>query len=330
MKAAFLFPGQGAKNVAVTLRALDGDGAALAEHAAVQAGVSLSRIARRPLLLDRTEVLQPVLTALALAASLRLSRAGIEPSIVVGQSLGEVAAWSAAGGISAERAVELCALRGRLMAREAAKRPGGMVALASGDPGLIEGALAAGRRAGALYIAAHNAPEETVLSGDEAALRAAMAHARGVATRIATAGAWHSPAMAGALAEWRAALRAAPRSPLRCAFIANRHGDVVTSSDAIPDLLAEQLVRQVELARSFVALRAHADALVTVGPGAVLRSLVRKNFLPRRDASRPDEAHPERDHAESHAAMALHHYKLLSTDDERSLTETIAALRGAA
>lgn len=302
---AFLFPGQGVKRAEGSLRAAVATeaGRAHCELAAREAGVPLQKVLERPSLLDRTEVLQPMLTAIALAAAEALADAGIHPRVVLGHSLGEVAAWSVAGCIDANDAVRLAALRGRLMAREAKGNPGGLVALATSDPGMIEAALGAGRRAGALCLAAHNAPDETVLSGDEAAVRAVMAFAPDLATRVPTSGAWHSPAMAGAVAEWRAALRETPRHPARCTFIANRSGEVVTQSDDLPDLLAEQLVRPVAWARALATASALAGSVVILGPGAVLRSLWHRNG----GRTRPH---------------ALH-----STEDSRSLAETIAALR---
>jgi [acyl-carrier-protein] S-malonyltransferase len=306
-RVMFLFPGQGAKRADAALRAAvrAPEGRALCEVAARAAGLDLARLLARPSLLDRTEVYQPVITAVALAAARALAAAGIAPAVVLGHSLGEVAAWSAAGCIPAEAAVELAAARGRLMAREAAAHPGGMVALATAEEPLIEAALAAGRSAGALDVAARNAPDETVLTGDEAAVRAVLAFAPAVATRLPTPGAWHSPAMAGALDEWRAALRAVDRAEPRCAFVANRTGDVVASGYEIPDLLAEQLVRPVAWTQALATAAAGARALVTLGPGAVLRSLWHRNTGRGNARTIP----------------------VLATEDERSLAETVATWR---
>lgn len=306
-RAAFLFPGQGAKRADAALRAAARrpEGRALLDLAARAAGVDLAQALSRPSLLDRTEVYQPLITAAALASAEALAAAGAAPQVVLGHSLGEVAAWAAAGGISAPEAIALAAVRGRLMAREAAAHPGGMVALATDDEALIDAALAAGRRAGALFVAARNAPDETVLTGDLAAVRAVLAFAPAEATRLPTGGAWHSPAMEGARREWEEALRAvSARGELRCAFIANRTGEVVASARDVPGLLAEQLVRPVAWARSVAAAAALADTAVTLGPGAVLRALWLKNVRSGRSA-----------------------HRLLSTEDERSLAAAIEGLR---
>jgi len=322
VEIAFLFPGQGAKRVDAALRSTvrSEGGRALCELAAREADVPLARLLERPALLDRTEVLQPVLTAICLAASEALRAGGVVPAVVLGHSLGELAAWSAAGCVTAQEAVRLAAARGRLMAREAAARPGGMVALATADATVIAEALDVGRNAGrsagpnvgwnagAMVVAAYNAPDETVLTGDEVAVRAVLAFAPALATRVPTAGAWHSPAMAGAVEDWRYVLRSAERSGARCGYVSNAHGEVVKGGDEILELLAEQLVRPVWWTRALASVSARGGAVVTMGPGAVLRSLWHRN---------------QRVARESAGATAA----LFATDDERSLAETVAALR---
>lgn len=346
-RVAFLFPGQGAKRVHEALRSVCAaePGRALCEAAARAADVPLDRVLARPSLLDRTEILQPMLAAISLAIVARLSVAGIQPDIVLGHSAGEVVAWSAAGGIAPETAIDLCALRGRLMAREAAAHPGGMVALATSDPDAIDVALAVGRQAGALCLAAHNAPDETVLSGDEPAIRAVLAFAPGKTTRVPTAGPWHSPAMEGALSAWRQALHETASHPPTCEFVANRTGHLSGGAADILSLLAEQLVRPVAWAAALATVRGRADVVVTIGPGAVLRALWHRCF--RADASEkaspPAESRghdhpggagfgetggdgltgPARGDAARHPLTLL-----LATDDERALGETIATLRG--
>jgi [acyl-carrier-protein] S-malonyltransferase len=277
VKIALLFPGQAPRHLLSALAdaAADPGGRALLEHAARAAQVPYAHLAERGgRALDRTEILQPVLTAVALHAAQCLLDAGLAPHAVAGHSLGEIAAWSAAGAITAEHAIDLAALRGRLMAREAARSPGGLLAILDGSTVAIERALAAGSAHGHLSIAAWNAPDEIVLTGAHAALAAA---AIVVPSRpIPVAGAWHSPAMSGAASELRIALHAVPRRALARPLVANRDGDVA-SGDTIPDLLAEQLTHPICWTRTLETLRGLGITdHVTAGPGTVLRGLVRK------------------------------------------------------
>ena len=83
------------------------------------------------------------MVAVCLGVARMLERAGVRAQLMLGHSLGELAAWAAAGAITAEDAMRVAALRGALMAREAARHPGGMVRLI-GDPASCDQALAEG------------------------------------------------------------------------------------------------------------------------------------------------------------------------------------------
>ena len=273
---AFLFAGQGVEPPWVSPELLaDPCIAELVGVAGEAAGCDVRRLlARGGRELARTEVLQPALVAVCLGIDRRLARAGLRPSIVLGHSLGELAAWAAAGGISAEDAIRLAAKRGALMAREAARRPGGMLRVTC-DRGTCERLVAEATGAGAICIAAHNAPEEWVVGGDPAPI--AWLAARLPSARLAVAGAWHSPAMAGAAAEFTAAIAAVPQRAPRARMIANRDGRFVDGAD-VPERLAGQLVRPIEWVASLATLASALPAparLLAIGPGKLLRRLVR-------------------------------------------------------
>lgn len=285
MKVAFLFPGQGAKGVidALAFAAGEARGRELLEVAAEASSVSIAKMgARGGRELERTEVLQPVLTAIGVFIAGELEAGGCSPDWVAGHSLGEIAASAAAGWMKPEEAVRIAAARGRLMAREAAKKPGGLLALEGGDERMIEEALERGRRAGAVAIGARNAPDEVVLTGDVEALRAVAAAFP--SKRLAVAGAWHSEAMAGAVEELRAALRAAfdagPSGSRKRGFVGNRDGSIEAGREALIDALAEQIARPVQWSRALATL---AEAGVTdylaISPGAVIRGLLYKHGL---------------------------------------------------
>lgn len=264
MKVAFLFPGQGARNLLAGLALARSwpQGAKLVELAAN--GVDLEANAGRAF--ERTEVLQPVLTAISLAVyqalevtTVSLSPAGERASaaVILGHSLGELPAFAAAGVITDEAAVKLAALRGQLMAREAAKHPGGLIALRSLE------------EAKGHQLAAINAPDEVIVSGTEAALRGL----RG--TRVPVSGPWHSQAMQGAVDEFRAALRALEPQPAKFPLIRNLDGALGHSLDT----LADQLTRPVHFVAALnTAVAQGIDTFVTIGPGAVLRGLLRRNL----------------------------------------------------
>jgi [acyl-carrier-protein] S-malonyltransferase len=285
---ALLFGGQGTELPGMGLAlAREHPGAdALLRHAGELAAIDAHHaLEHGSPALARTSVIQPLLTAVGLGAWSALADAGITPTHVAGHSLGEVAAWSVAGAFSAHAAVELAAARGRLMEREAALHPGGMSSVTGTEESVIEHVRAV-QATGSLVVAAHNAPTDWTLSGVARALAAVAA--RIATTRLPVAGAWHSPAMTGAVEEVRAAVTAvvAPpaaisvaTNPRPAAVVTNRTGALATADDDIASLLAEQLVRPVQWVRTLATLAAAGvDHYVVAGPGKLMRALVHKNL----------------------------------------------------
>jgi [acyl-carrier-protein] S-malonyltransferase len=227
--------------------------------------------------LERTDVLQPALVAVCLAVTARLFEAGVRPDVVAGHSVGEIPALAAAGAMSSEEAIGIAAVRGRLMAREAASNPGGMLALVQAGRDTAEAAIAVGAPHGVVGLAVVNAPDQWVLSGEDPALSVVASQFSSIRLRVS--GAWHSNLMAGALPELLAELEALHLRPPRATFVANRTGQPTGDSSDLAEILAEQLVRPVQWAESVATLeRLEVTDIVTVGPGRTLRSLIRKTL----------------------------------------------------
>ncbi|MDB4952664.1 MAG: fabD2 [Myxococcales bacterium] len=293
---AYLFIGQGVELPWVADDVLaDPDVIALVTIASEATGCDIARLlVRGGRELSRSEILQPAMVAVCLGVERMLARAGVAPAIVLGHSLGEITAWAASGAITAEDAVTVAVIRGRLMAREAARHPGGMLRL-TGDRETCERAIALGRQLGSICIGAHNGVDEWGLAGDEAALAHVLPQFRTL--RLPVAGAWHSPAMAGALDEMTAAITALPRRPMTVRMISNRDGRFAADAD-LPALLAGQLVHPVQWVASLETLvAAGVRRYVAVGPGKMLRSLVHRNLGVEQHVDIIDSARAVRDFA---------------------------------
>lgn len=279
MRVALLLPGQGTVFAHGTLDLIrhSATAQALLDRACVGTGVDLVQIlARDGGAGASTAVQQPLITAVCLGLFAQIADAGVAADVVAGHSLGELAAWSAAGGISPEQAVDLAVIRGRLMGRQAARYPGAMAVVKDGPA--IADVLAVGGAHGRIHIAAYNAPEEWVITGDRAAIDA-VARSFPVVLLPAMEGAWHSEHMVGAVAEYRRALAAATRSPLGARLICNHTGRPVADGAAVPELLAVQLTHPIRWVRTLhAAQEVGVDAFVTIGPGKVLRSFIRKTL----------------------------------------------------
>jgi [acyl-carrier-protein] S-malonyltransferase len=224
---------------------------------------------------EGTRWAQPAIFCAALAG-FDVLRDRVEPDVMAGHSLGEIAALVAADALTAEDGLRLVAARGRLM-QEAAERAedGGMLAVRARDRGHVEGV------AGdcGLTVANDNAPDQVVLSGANGALAAAEERLRdaGVRTkRLAVAGAFHSPLMEPAVEPFRELTRQTdvrePRVPVFSCVTAAPFDDV-------PELLVKALTHPV---RWLEVMRALHDRGVThfveTGPGRVLAGLVRKSL----------------------------------------------------
>jgi [acyl-carrier-protein] S-malonyltransferase len=279
-KCAFIFPGQDAPQARLGLdfAAQSATAAALLDLAAEITGIDVRRaLAHGGPALERTSVLQPVIVAVLLGVSRELLRQGTRPAFVAGHSLGELAAWSATGAIAPEAAVAAAATRGRLMEREAHLHPGGMVALSKITEATLHEALACGRTRGRLDLAARNAIDTWVVTGEESALRAVAA--RFSATRLSASGPWHSPALANAVDELRAALLSIVREPARARLLANRTGRPVEDEAEIPELLAGQLIRPVAWLETLDFLAAsEVTDIVVIGPARPHATLARSRL----------------------------------------------------
>jgi acyl transferase domain-containing protein len=178
-RIAFVFSGQGPQWFAMgrqlldqepvfadTIRAVD---AALLPLAGWSVQAELARDAEASRL-DQTEFAQPCLFALQVALAALLRAWGVVPDAVIGHSVGEIAALHVAGVLDLAEATRIVWHRGRIM--QGATGQGGMASVALSQPAARDRIARFGAR---LSIAAVNAPNSVVVSGETDALDAALA-----------------------------------------------------------------------------------------------------------------------------------------------------------
>jgi [acyl-carrier-protein] S-malonyltransferase len=218
---------------------------------------------------ERNAHAQVLLTGLALSAWHRIAPDLPPPSAIAGYSVGELAAFSAAGVFDADTALVLAERRAQAMDRCAEATPGGLLAVSGATP---EGVDAACHTAG-LAIAIRNGPGTLVLGGPHASVDAGerILSAQGArCTRLRVGLASHTPWMQGAAADFRTTLASGPFHRPRVPLFSNA-ADRVRDPDAARQALADQIASTVRWDECMENLRARRLACVLeVGPGGAL------------------------------------------------------------
>ncbi|WP_280454478.1 type I polyketide synthase [Nocardia brasiliensis] len=178
-KAVFVFPGQGSQWVGMGAELLDSskvfeEQMRLCDQAIAEfVDWSLLDVLRGgdPAVLERVDVVQPVLFSVMVSLARMWQAAGVVPSAVIGHSQGEIAAAYIAGALSLRDAIRVVTLRSRAIVGIAGT--GGMASVP------LPVAQVRERLAdwvGRLDVAAINGPSSTVVSGDADALGELLAH----------------------------------------------------------------------------------------------------------------------------------------------------------
>jgi [acyl-carrier-protein] S-malonyltransferase len=282
-----LFPGQGSQKpgMAKDLAASFPAAKEVFDRADLALGTKLSTLCFEGPAeeLTLTHNAQPALLAHG-AAVWAVVKAKVAPKVVgaAGHSLGEFSAYHAAGSLELEDAVRLVRRRGELMYETGVKVPGAMAAILGELQRPIEDLCREASSKGVCVPANYNNTEQIVISGEVAAVEAAMELAKAAgakrALRLPVSGAFHSPLMEPAESGLRAALADAKWSDPHMAVWSNVTTAANRTFASAKDLLLKQLtspVRWVELIRN-VAKTHPGTTFVEMGPGAVLSGLVKR------------------------------------------------------
>ncbi|SFQ99950.1 Acyl transferase domain-containing protein [Lentzea waywayandensis] len=226
--------------------------------------------------LDGTEFAQQGIFAIEVALVRLLEKWGVRPDVVLGHSVGEIAAAHVAGILSLEDAAALVAARGRLMQ---ALPPGGvMIAVQASEDEVLP--LPSG-----VSLAAVNGSSAVVLSGEVDAVTG-LASKFAKTKRLNTSHAFHSPLMAPMLPDFRAVLDGLAFGPATLPMVPTGG----TADLATAEYWAGQVEATVRFADGVEALRADGvTTFVEIGPDAVLSALV-DGAVPvlRSDRSEPE------------------------------------------
>lgn len=169
-------------------------------------------------LLNRTDFTQPALFALEVALWRLWESWGVQPSLLLGHSIGELSAAHVAGVFSLADACLLVAARGKLMQ---ALPSGGAMASLEANGTEVQAAIDLLKLTGNISIAALNSPQQTVVSGNSESVETVVEYfgqQQRKVKRLSVSHAFHSHLMDGMLTDFKALAETisytAPQIPL--------------------------------------------------------------------------------------------------------------------
>ncbi|MFB8787465.1 MAG: beta-ketoacyl synthase N-terminal-like domain-containing protein [Potamolinea sp.] len=225
--------------------------------------------------LTDTHIAQPAIGAVEAGYLDILARLGMEADMLGGHSYGEYTALHAAGVLSREAFLKLSETRGRAMYTACAAADGAMAAVQV----TREELLSRLQGFGGVVIANHNAPLQSVISGEKKAVRQVVDSlnvAQIMARMLPVAGAFHSSLVESAQVLLAGAIASAPMESPKIPVYANNTARPYDSDiDCIRTQLSQHLLSPVEFVGQINTM--HEDGariFVEVGPKSILSKLI--------------------------------------------------------
>jgi [acyl-carrier-protein] S-malonyltransferase len=284
-KLAFLFPGQGSQYCGMgrDLTEAFAESRQVFDEANAALGFSMSDMCYTASLeeLKQTENTQPAILTVSVAAYRALEKRGVKPDFVAGHSLGEYSALVAAGALDFSSAVKLVRARGRYMQEAVPAGEGAMAAILGLPPAEVLEICKKAADNEVVSPANLNSPEQTVISGNAAAIKRAVEIASQSGAKRAVilpvSAPFHCALMAPAQKRLEHDLRAVNFIALKIPLITNVDAEAVTTGDEAREALIRQVTSPVRWLDSIhEMIESGVTIFVEVGPGKVLSGLMRQ------------------------------------------------------
>ncbi|MBP8904381.1 MAG: ACP S-malonyltransferase [Paludibacteraceae bacterium] len=281
---AYVFPGQGAQFVGMGKDLYDNSPLAKEyfEKANEILGYRITDLMFEgtPEDLRQTKVTQPavflhsVITAISMGNDFR-------PDMVAGHSLGEFSALVSAKALTFEDGLRLVYARAMAMQKACEIEPSTMAAVIGLDDETVEEVCDEVNKEHIVVAANYNSVGQLVISGSIEGIDKAceMLKERGAkrALKLPVGGAFHSPLMEPARQELQAAIEMAVVSTPVCPVYQNVNANPQTDPESIKKNLIAQLTAPVRWTQTVKnMINDGADEFIELGPGDVLKGLVKK------------------------------------------------------
>ncbi|MEF3280585.1 MAG: acyltransferase domain-containing protein, partial [Elusimicrobiota bacterium] len=261
-----------------------------------KAGETKEDLIKREEAIKQTQMTQPAVMTADMAMFRLLMSFGIKPEMVIGHSLGEYAAATAAGIFTLENGLRAVTSRAKEMSNIKVKDPGKMASVAWSYE-KVEEQL---KKVNGYVVAANkNCPIQTVIAGEKEAVDEAIKLFKSMgieAQEIAVSHAFHSEIIRPAIEPYRAFLKKIPIKSWEIPIISNVTADFFPKdTEKIYNLLVDQMVSPVEFINQIKKMYDEGvRVFIECGPKRVLSAFVAETLKEKKDVFILSTNHPKR------------------------------------
>ena len=280
-RIAFIFPGQGAQYTGMAKDFCEKYAVSrqVFKKASEVSGIDVESLCfEENDRLNITEYTQIAMLAAEIAILRVAEESGLRSEVNAGLSLGEYGALVASGVMKEEDAFAVVRKRGILM-QEAYPTGGAMSAVLGTDSELIEQICR--ETQGIVSIANYNCPGQIVITGEEAAVKAAGEALKAAGARrvipLNVSGPFHCELLKTAGDKLGQELENVEIQPFTVPYVTNVTAQNVTGPDQVKELLVEQVSSSVRWQQCVEQMISDGvDTFVEIGPGRTLTGFLKK------------------------------------------------------
>lgn len=280
-RIAFIFPGQGAQYTGMAKDFCEKYAVSrqVFKKASEVSGIDVESLCfEENDRLNITEYTQIAMLAAEIAILRAAEESGLRSEVNAGLSLGEYGALVASGVMKEEDAFAVVRKRGILM-QEAYPTGGAMSAVLGTDSELIEQICR--ETQGIVSIANYNCPGQIVITGEEAAVKAAGEALKAAGARrvipLNVSGPFHCELLKTAGDKLGQELENVEIQPFTVPYVTNVTAQNVTGPDQVKELLVEQVSSSVRWQQCVERMISDGvDTFIEVGPGRTLTGFLKK------------------------------------------------------